>query len=389
MIDPKTILRKFLAIGRGSSSPRKIRRTRRAPLAIESLEGRLVLSTISVGLGFPTGTPITLTGSGTNSTGSTSQTGFGGFGGGPGGFGGGFGGGHGGGPGGGPGGVGGFCGPGGPGNGTPSVLGQDARLVQQAFQTFDSAYLTAVAALRATATTTTAPTAAGLTAFNTAIASAVSTLDASVASDLANLTNTGTALVATVDGDTAALQAELDSAATGLANSTNASVVALNQEANTYLRSAGGQITSAILNDTATGTITSSTVQTYKQAAQTAYQAFNTAISNAEQTSISGGTSLSASVIDSAVSTLQTALTSAISGVGTGFTTSTYDPTAAVTTDLNNLDTALKAIAAPTASSTVSARLFLQTVNKTLMQYESLIEQTVSTAIGKYNSSLL
>src|SRR5207244_2409113 len=177
--------------------------------------------------------------------------------------------------------------------------------------------LSASGAWRRRATRTAGPSAAGLTAFDTAIATAVTTLAASISTDLGNLTNTGSALNTTIDGFTATLQTELDSAATGLANSSNSSVRALNQEVNTYLRSAIQQSTTAILGDTATGSITAATVKTYNQAVRTAYLAFNTAISNAEQTSITGGTALDSTAVSTAVSTLQNALTSAISGLGT------------------------------------------------------------------------
>ncbi len=112
------------------------------------------------------------------------------------------------------------------GAGSSSLLAQDARAVQQAFQTFDAAYLSAVAALRATATTTTPPTAAGIAAFDTAISNAINALDASISTDLANLANTGATLATTLDGYTSTLQTELESAGAGLANSTNAAVLA-------------------------------------------------------------------------------------------------------------------------------------------------------------------
>jgi len=62
------------------------------------------------------------------------------------------------------------------GEASASTLKQDARLVNQAFQTFDASYSSAVAALRQTATSTTGPTQAGLTAYNTAVATAISKL---------------------------------------------------------------------------------------------------------------------------------------------------------------------------------------------------------------------
>lgn len=363
MSRPKDLWRGVASLWKrtGTPAPARRRNRKQASFRVEDLEGRVVLSSLTVGFGGGTSNPPVQSG-----LGSGGQRG-----------------------GGGPQGAGGCQGGPGGGAGTSSLLGQDARAVQQAFQTFDSAYLAAVAALRQTATTTTAPTAAGLSTFDAAIASAVTALDKTVATDLGNLTNTGAAVAGTIDGLTATLQAEVDSAATGLANSTNASVLAMNREVNGYLQSAEGQSNSAILSDTATGTVTSSVVQTYKQAAQAAYQAFNTSIANAEQTSISGGTALSSTAVEGAVATLQTALTSAVSGLGTAFTSSTFSPTSAVTTDLTNLTTALEAITAPTASNTASVRLFLKTVNATLMQYESQIEQVVATAVQNYNNSLL
>ena len=181
----------------------------------------------------------------------------------------------------------------------------------------------------------------------------------------------------------------MESAGTGLANSTNQAVLALKQEANPYIRSALNQITNVILNDQPAGSITAPTVQTYNQVVRTAYQAFNLSISNAAQTAISGGTQLDSTTFSSAVSTLQTALTSAINGLGTQFTSSKYNPTSTVTTQLTNLENQLLAIAAPTAGSRFSARLFSRTVSSVVAQNLSTINTAVATAIQNYNNSLL
>ena len=50
---------------------------------------------------------------------------------------------------------------------------------------------------------------AGVTAYDNAIATAVTTLNNSISSDLSNLTNTGAALTSTIEGYTATLQSEL------------------------------------------------------------------------------------------------------------------------------------------------------------------------------------
>ena len=271
-----------------------------------------------------------------------------------------------------------------------STLSQDARQVQQDFQTLDGSFLAAVAALRTTATTTAGPTMAGLTAYNNAIASAISTLNSSISKTLSsNLPNTGSSLISTINGYTSTLQTELESAGSGLANSTNQAVLAMKQEANSYIRNALSQITTAILSDQPAGSITASTVQTYNKAVQTAVQAFNLSISNAEQTAISGGTKLSPTTVSSAVSALQTALTTAINGLGTQFTSSTYNPTSTVTTQLTTLQNQLIDIAAPTAGSKSSVRLFSRTVFSDVAQNLSTINTTDATAIQDYNNSLL
>ena len=95
--------------------------------------------------------------------------------------------------------------------GVSSTLTQDARQVQQAFQTFYSSYLSAAAALRLTATSTAGPAQAGLDAFNSAIGSALTTLNASIGSSLTNLTNTGGSLTTTINGFTSALSTQLQS----------------------------------------------------------------------------------------------------------------------------------------------------------------------------------
>jgi len=316
-------------------------RRKRAGLAFENLEGRLVLSSFGGGLGGLASVPSFQ-----------------------------------------------FGGHGGPG-GSSNVLVQDARLVQQAFQTFQSSYLSATAALRLTATTTAGPTAAGLAAFDSSVATAVTTLNGSIATDLSNLTHTGPTLAATIDGETAALQTEIDGAAAGLAGSTNASVISLNREVNTYLRNASGQAARAVLNDTATGTITPTTLQTFNRAVRTANQAFNTVIGDAARASITGGTALSGTAVSAAVTTLQTALTSAIGGLGTSFGSGTSNPTAAVTAELTTLTTDLTGVTAPTASNTASARLFLRTVSRIVIQSEGVIGQALSTAVRNYDNSLL
>jgi len=269
-----------------------------------------------------------------------------------------------------------------------SILYQDARQVQQAFQSLNGSFLAAVAELRETATPTSAPTAAGVTAYDSAITTAITTLNSSISSALSNLPNTGSSLISTITGYTSTLQTELQSAGSGLANSTNQAVLALDQEANSYIRSALKQTTNAILNDQPPGSITAPTVQTYNQAVRTAYQAFNLSISNAAQTAIKGGTQLDPTTVSSAVSTLQTALTSAINGLGIP-TSNTYNPTSTVSTQLTILQTQLQAIAAPTAGSSSSAWLFSRTVSSVVAQNLSTINNAVATAIQNYNNSLL
>ena len=82
----------------------------------------------------------------------------------------------------------------------------------------------------------------------------------------------------------------------------------IDEEANSYIRNALNQITTAILSDQPAGSITASTVQTYKQAVRTADNAFILSISNAVQTAIAGSTQLDSTTVSSDVSTLQTAV---------------------------------------------------------------------------------
>ncbi len=89
------------------------------------------------------------------------------------------------------------------------------------------------------------------------------------------------------------------------------------------------------------------------------------------------------------MSTLQTNLTTAVTSLGSSFTSSTYNPSTTIAADLANLTTALEGISAPTAGNTASSRLFLRTVGSTLSQYEMMISQTIATAIVNYNNSLL
>lgn len=276
------------------------------------------------------------------------------------------------------------------GSSTPSsTLQQDAQAVQKAFQTFNASYLSTVATLRQSATTTLGPTQAGLDAYNSAVSQAILALNGSINTALGNLSNSGSGLIATITGYTATLQDELQSAGSGLANSTNQAVRELRQEANTYIRTAQSQATSAILNTQPTGAISTSTMQTYNKAVRTATQTFQQAISQAKQTAISAGAKLDTSAVTSAVSQLRAGLTTAISGLGTGLTSSTFDPTSVVQAQLSTLQDALLAIAAPTTSSNSSARLFLRTVSSTIGQNLGKLNQTVSTAIVNYNNSLL
>jgi hypothetical protein len=297
-------------------------------------------------------------------------------------FGGGYGyGGHG-------GGLGGITQPG-SGAASTSTLKQDARLVQQAFRTLNSSFLSAAAGLRQTATSTAGPTQAGLDTYNAAISTATSKLNSSIGAALGNLTNTGSALVSTIGGYTATLQTELQSAGGGLASSTNQAVLSLKQEANSYIRNTLNQTTGAILTNQPSGSLTRSTLQTYNQALGTAYQAFNQSIANAKQTAISAGARLDSTAVQSAVSSLQTALTSAINGLGTPFSSSTYNPTSTVTAQLSTLQTQLLAITAPMAGSNSSAWLFSRSVSSVIRSNLGTINQAVATAVQGYNNSLV
>ncbi len=270
-----------------------------------------------------------------------------------------------------------------------STLAQDTVKVNQAYATFNSTVLGDVATLRQTATTTSAPTAAGLTAYNNAIAAAISTLNTSITSDLSNLTNTGAAITSTIEGYTSTLQTELQSAGAGLANSTNSSVLSLYREDFTYIQTASTQSTQAVLTDAPTGVITGTAVQTANTSVRTALQTFTTAINTAKQTAITNGATLDSTAVTSAVSALQTSLNSAISSLGTGFTSSTYDPTTALNSALTSLTTQLTSITAPTAGNTSSARTFSFAINSALMNTRITGNQLVATAISNYNNSLL
>jgi hypothetical protein len=270
-----------------------------------------------------------------------------------------------------------------------TTLSQDARSVQRAFQTFNASYQAAVASLRQSATTKAGPTQAGLDSYNGAVASAISNLNSAISSSLGNLNNSGGTLLATIKGFTSTLQTELQSAGSGLANSTNQAVRALRQEANSDIRIAQSQATSAILNTQPTGVITSTAQQTYNQAVNTATQTFKLAISNAVQSSISGSAPLDNSAVSSAVSTLQTGLISAIDALGTPFTSSTFNPTSAVATQLTTLQNQLLAIVAPTAGNSASTWLFSRTVSSVVSQNLRAINLAVSTSIQNYNNSLV
>ena len=89
------------------------------------------------------------------------------------------------------------------------------------------------------------------------------------------------------------------------------------------------------------------------------------------------------------MSTLQKALTSAFNGLGTQFTSSTYNPTSTVTTQSTNLTNQLLAIVVPTAGSKSSARFFSRAVSSVVAQNLSTINTAVATAIQNYNNSLL
>lgn len=358
--------REWMKLNRTKAQAPAVRPRRPAALHVENLEGRVVMASSASVMGqlAQIGHEI-----------SDAFGGGGGFG--PRGF-----------PGGG--GPGGF-GPGGAstGVGNASVLGQDAASVNKAYQTFSAAITADVAALRLTATTTGAPTADGLTAFDSAVATAVSTLNSSISSSLSGLTNTGAALTSTIEGYTSTLQTEIDSAATGLANSTNTSVLALNREIAGYVRTASSESTQAILTDAPTGTLTGSTVQTFNKSVQTALQTFSTAINTAKQAAITNGTTLDSTAVASAVSTLQSSLDSAVSSLGTAFTSSTYNPTTALDTLVSGLTSSLTSITAPTAGSTSSARTFSFAINSVLMKAQMSGTQLVATAISQYNQSLL
>ena len=274
-------------------------------------------------------------------------------------------------------------------NGGSTVLSQDALKVRQAYQTFNSTVQADVATLRQTATTTTVPTSAGLTAYNTAIASAVTTLNSSIASDVSNLTNTGAAVTSTIDAATANLQTELQSAATGLTNSSNASVLSLYRENATYLQGAYSQSAQAILNDAPTGVINGATRQTFNNSVSTAFQTFNSAINTAKQTAITGGKALDSTAVSSAVSALQTSLTSAQTALGTSYTSSAASPSSAISTALTSLTAQLTSITAPTAGNTSSTRNFAFNVNSAVYRSNVQVYQLLTNSITQYNQNLL
>ncbi len=365
------------------------------PILGEKLEDRTVPSALGVKVlvGPQEGLP------GGGSGGSGGSGGFGGSGGGtfsPIGGGGGGGGG---------GGMIGGCGggSGGGGSATSTLLAQDARAVQSAYQTFDGSYLYAVSQLRLTVSTTSTPpgpSTARLTAFDSAIATAITTLNTSISTDLANLTKTGAGIITTITapattspaspgGYTAQLQAEIDSAATGLANSTNASVLSMNQEVNTYLRSAENQTNTAITTDAPTGTVTAPTVKAYQTATNTAYSAFHAAIASAEATAISASVTLDPTATATAVSNLQKAVNAAIKNLGLA---AANDPTSTVDgllTGTGGLQSALTSITAPVLGSATSARAFSRAVTAAIQSAEQAINVDVMTAIQANNASLL
>ncbi len=345
MVNPRSIARSFVRLTRGATGSSSQRKSRRGPLAVEQLEGKVVLSGPGGSLGF-----------------AWLQREFGAF----------FGNGR-----------------SGHGAATSSLQQQDVRLVQGSFRALNSTFNAASSALRLTATPASGPSAAGLMTYQNTIASAISTLNLSITTDLANLPKSGGTLAATIQGQTAVLQSELDSAGTGLRSSTNRAVRALKNEGTADIDATFRQATSAILSDTTSGTITPAAIQAYNQASSSAFQTFNLAIDNAEQASISGGTTLAGASVTPAISALQASLNSAIAGLGTSFASSTFNPTAAVTTEVNNLSTSLTTIAAPTASNPFSTRLFLRTVSSTVSNARFQINQAVQTAIQGSNTSLL
>ena len=185
------------------------------------------------------------------------------------------------------------------------------------------------------------------------------------------------------------LETELETAGASLANSTNSAFISLNQESGTFLKTAQQQAVTLILDDSPTGSVTSSTSRSANQAVQTAYRTFQKAISTAEQTAVSGGTALDTTAVTAAVTALKTSLTSAVSTLGTGLTSSTYDPTATITADLTSLTSDLAAVAAPTAGSSSSAHIFARAVSSIVMQSEMSIAQAINTSVRSYNNSLL
>jgi hypothetical protein len=265
--------------------------------------------------------------------------------------------------------------------GGSSILGQDAFAVSKEFQTFQASFQSAVAALRLTATTTTGPTSAGLTAYDTAVATAITTLEGSISKDLSNLTNTGAALNTTIDGFLSTLQTNLDSAGTGLANSTNSAVRSLFREANVYLRTAMGQSVQAILTDTSPTSVSSSTLQTVHSSVHTAFVTFNNALGTAVQNVVKG---TSTTLDTSATTQLQSDLTAAISSLPSGAQTT------AIATDVANLSTALGKITLPTnTSNRWQVWNFEWQVFRTVMTAELQISHDIFSAIQTYNNSQL
>ncbi len=279
-----------------------------------------------------------------------------------------------------------------------SALGTAARDVSSAIQTFDTTVVVPAEhtlQLALAGTPTAAQISAAQSAFVTTITNAItgtsglnSTINTALAKDLPNTYSTVETAITGASGLTSTLLTDLTAAASGISSSSNSAYLALNREVQGDIRSIANQATQDIRADAPTGLVTSSSLQTFNQAVRTAYSAFNTAISGAEQTSITSGTALSSSAVSTAVTNLQTALTAAVGTLPAAFQSSASNTTAAAISGLSSLTTTLEAVTAPTVGSNSSARLFLRAVSSDIATALSPVNLAINTSIQNYNNGL-
>ena len=326
------VMRRIAAIG---SSARGERRSRRGLLAVESLEGRVVLSGSAAAAAMKgLERELVATTRAFTATGGAA-----------------------------------------PGGAPTQVLNQDAHAVAGAYMTFNSAFLRAASSLRSS----------GQAGFDSAVASATANLDSAIQSTLMNLPQTGPALSASLKADADALGSALraDAASSG------GSGTSLARQGDAAIAATFNRAASAIYADSASSQVSSVALARFDASVNSAVAEFHTSIVAMDKAALSAKKGLAPADVGQALATLQGRILNALPGLGSAFVASPSNPTAAIQADIRKSYDAMTGIAPPKATSAEVPAQFQDDVRSAAWDAEAKPLEDVTSAVQSYNTGLL